>query len=148
MAICADPTGASFGLWQADQHVGWQVSDEPGATTWYELYAPDAKQARDFYTVLLGATADPMPGGLEYYVLKHGEEMLGGIMQIDPAWGNLQPQWATYFAVANADETAATIKRLGGKVMGGVDDSPFGRLAAVMDPWGAMFKIIQPPAAS
>ena len=58
----------------------------------------------------------------------------------------MHPQWAIYFSVANADETAAAIIEHGGKVMGNVDDSPFGRLAAVMDPSGAMFKIIQPPA--
>ena len=56
---------------------------------------------------LLGATADPMPGGMEYYVLRHGEQELGGIMQIDPSWGGFQPQWMIYFAVANADETVA-----------------------------------------
>jgi len=146
MATCEDPTGAAFSFWQAGQHVGSQVTDEPGSTAWYELYSPNAKAARDFYGALLGATADPMPGGLEYYVLKHGEKMLGGVMQIDPAWGDMHPMWTIYFAVANADETVAAVIRNGGKVMGNVDDSPFGRLAAVMDPSGAMFKIIQPPA--
>ncbi|KPV49238.1 hypothetical protein SE17_33765, partial [Kouleothrix aurantiaca] len=29
--------------------------------------------ARDFYSALLGASADPMPGGMEYYVLKQGD---------------------------------------------------------------------------
>ena len=145
MATCEDPTGATFSFWQAGQHVGSQVTEEPGSAAWYELYSPDAKQARDFYTALLGATADPMPGGMEYYVLKHGEQELCGIMQIDPAWGEFHPQWITYFAVANADETVATIIKHGGKVMGNIDDSPFGRLAAVMDPSGATFKIIQPP---
>jgi predicted enzyme related to lactoylglutathione lyase len=145
MATFADPTGAAFSFWQAGQHVGSQVTDEPGSPTWYELYAPNAKQARDFYMTLLGATADPMPGGLEYYVLKHGERMLGGIMQIDPKWGEFHPQWVIYFSVANADETAAMATRLGGKVMGGIDDSPFGRIAALADPSGAVFKIVQTP---
>src|SRR2546423_1584287 len=80
----------AFGFWQAGQHIGSQVTDEPGSTTWCELYTPDAKKARDFYAALLGATSEAMPGApLEYYMLKHGEKMLGGIMQIDPAWGNM-----------------------------------------------------------
>ena len=144
MVACEDPTGAGFSLWQAATHVGTQVAGEPGSAAWYELYASDAKQARDFYTTLLGASADSMSGGMEYYVLKHGEQF-GGIMQIDPTWGDLHPQWAIYFAVANADETAATIVAHGGKVLGSIDDSPFGRLAAAMDPSGAMFKILQLP---
>jgi uncharacterized protein len=146
MAICQDPTGAAFGLWQANQMLGTQVTDEPGAMTWCELYSPNAKQARDFYAPLLGATADPMPGEMEYYVLKHGEKMLGGIMQIDPAWGAMPPAWVIYFTVANADETAAVVTKNGGRIMGQVDDSPFGRLAALADPQGAVFKILQPPA--
>ena len=122
-----------------------EIVDEPGSATWYELYAPDAKQARDFYSALLGATADPMPGGLEYYVLKHGDEMLAGVMQIDPAWGDFHPNWITYFSVANTDETAAAVIKHGGRVLGSIEDTPFGRMAAVTDPFGAQFKIIQPP---
>jgi predicted enzyme related to lactoylglutathione lyase len=145
MVTCADPTGATFSFWQAGSHVGTQVTDEPGSATWYELYTSNAKQARDFYTAVLGATADPMPGGLEYYVLKHGEKMLAGIMQIDPSWGEFHPQWITYFSVASADETVALVTRHGGKQMGNIDDSPFGRIAALMDPGGAAFKIVEPP---
>jgi uncharacterized protein len=82
---------------------------------------------------------------MEYYVLKHGEQMLGGIMQIEPLWGDFHPQWNIYFEVANADETVAVVTSHGGKIMGKIDDTPFGRLAALMDPGGAVFKIIQPP---
>lgn len=145
MAICQDPTGGAFGLWQAGEHVGWQVTDEPGSTAWHELYTSDARAALEFYTALLGATADPMPGGMEYYSLKHGDAFLAGIMQIDPSWGGLPTQWVSYFAVADADEAAALIPRHGGKMMSGIDDSPFGRLAAAIDPAGASFKIIEVP---
>ncbi len=94
---------------------------------------------------LLNATGDAMEGGMEYYVLKHGQEMLGGIMQIEPSWGDMPSQWVTYFAVANADETLAAVTRHGGKALSSVDDSPFGRLAVFKDPGGATFKILQPP---
>jgi predicted enzyme related to lactoylglutathione lyase len=147
MATCEDPTGAVFSFWQAGNHVGSGVTEEPGSTAWHELYAANAQQARDFYNDILGATADPMPGGMEYYVLKHGEQELGGIMQIDPAWGAFQPQWVTYFAVANVDETVAIVTNHGGKVLGDIDNSPFGRIAALMDPSGALFKIVEPPTS-
>jgi uncharacterized protein len=145
MAVCEDPTGVAFSFWQAGSHVGSQVTEEPGSAAWYELYSPNAKQARDFYTALLGVTVDTMPGGMEYYVLKHGEQQLCGIIQIDPSWGDFHPQWITYFSVANTDETVEVIKKHGGKIMGNIDDSPFGRLAAVTGPSGAAFKIIEPP---
>jgi predicted enzyme related to lactoylglutathione lyase len=146
-ATLVDPTGATFNFWQAGQHIGSQMNDEPGAAAWYELYTPNAQQARDFYTAICGATADPMPGGPEYYVLKHGEHMLAGIMQIDPAWGAMQPAWVTYFGVANADETVEKVIANGGAIMGPIEDSPFGRMAALSDSQGAVFKIVETPTA-
>ncbi|NJN14905.1 MAG: VOC family protein [Oscillochloris sp.] len=145
-AICSDPTGGVFGLWKSKDHIGFTLSDELGATTWYELYSPNAQQARDFYAALLGAEAEPLPGDLEYYALKHGETQMAGIMQIDPAWGNMPAHWVMYFMVANADATVATVTEHGGKIMGNIDDSPFGRIAALSDPQGAIFKILEPPA--
>jgi len=146
MAVCEDPTGAAFSFWQAGTHVGAQVTEDPGSAAWYELYSSNAKQARDFYMAVLGATVDVMPGDMEYYVLKHGDQQMCGIMQIDPTWGDFHSQWVTYFSVANTDETVAVVTKLGGKVMGPVDDSPFGRIAALMDPSGAAFKVVQSPA--
>jgi predicted enzyme related to lactoylglutathione lyase len=145
MAVCTDPAGATFCFWQAGQHVGAQITEAPGAMAWHELYSPHAAQSRDFYTALLGASADAMPGGMEYYTLKHGAQMLAGIMQIDPAWGAFPPQWITYFSVANVDETVATVIAHGGKVMGGIDESPFGRIAALADSSGATFKVVEAP---
>jgi predicted enzyme related to lactoylglutathione lyase len=145
MAVCADPTGATFCFWQAGQHIGTEVTDEPGSPAWYELYAPSAQQARAFYSALLGTTAEPMPGAMEYYVLKHGATELAGIMQIDPAWGSFPPQWITYFAVADAEAAVAAVTRNGGTAMSPIDDTPFGRIAALLDPGGASFKIVETP---
>lgn len=145
MVVMEDPTGAPFSLWQAKSHLGWQVSEDPGSVAWFELYSPDAKKARDFYTELLGATADVMPGGLEYYILKHGDEMFAGIMQIQPSWGALAPQWMIYFAVDDAEKAVATAVEHGGKAMSNIDDSPFGRIAALIAPDGARFKIVEAP---
>lgn len=144
-ATLKDPTGAAFNFWQAGRHVGTELTEDAGSVAWFELYSPNAKQARDFYAALLGATADAMPGGMEYYVLNHGTQQLAGIMQIDPSWGDFQPQWITYFSVVDIDDTVARVAKHGGKVMGPIDDSPFGRLAALADPAGAHLKVIEPP---
>ena len=143
MATLTDPTGAMFSFWQAGQHIGSQVNDEPGAAAWYELYTPNAKQACDFYTATLGDTVEPVPGGMEYYTLKQGDAMQAGVMQIDPSWGAMLAQWVPYFAVANADETVAKVKSNGGQIMGTIDPSPWGRMAALADPQGAVFKIVE-----
>ncbi len=147
MAALADPTGAAFGFWQAGKHIGAQLVNAPGAVAWYELYSPDAKRARDFYTALLAATADPMPGGMEYYTLQHGDEQLAGVMQIERSWGDFKPQWMVYFGVKNVDDALDTAKANGGKAMSKVDDSPFGRFATAADPQGALFKVVEVPAS-
>jgi uncharacterized protein len=147
MAVLEDPTGAPFGFWQADEHIGSQVNDEPGGAAWYELSSPNAPQARDFYCALLGATAEPMPDGPEYYVFKRGEEPLCAVMQTEPAWGAFPPQWITYFGVTDADATVAVVTARGGKVLSAIESSPFGRMAALADPTGAQFKIVEVPAS-
>jgi uncharacterized protein len=147
LATLADPTGAPFSLWQADSHTGFQVSDEPNTPAWFELYTHDLAASTAFFTALLNATSTPMPGGMQYNSLQHGESQLIGIMQIEPSWGAMAPNWAVYFAVADTDATVANILALGGKQFGPIDDSPFGRLAAVADAAGATFKIIKLPTA-
>jgi hypothetical protein len=148
MAVLVDPGGAVFCFWQAGSHIGAQMTDEPGSAAWYELYAADAKQSRDFYAALLNATVKVMPGDLEYYSLKHGDDMLAGVMQIDPAWGGLPPHWAVYFLVEDVEQAVATVTSNGGKALSGIDDSPWGRFVTLQDPFGATFKVIEEPQAS
>ena len=37
LAMIADPGGAAVGVWEAAEHIGARVVDEPGAMTWYEV---------------------------------------------------------------------------------------------------------------
>ncbi len=36
MATLVDPGGAAFSFWQAGQHIGAEVTDEPGSAAWHE----------------------------------------------------------------------------------------------------------------
>jgi predicted enzyme related to lactoylglutathione lyase len=47
-----------------------------------------------------------------------------------------------YFAVDNCDDAVATATKLGGILRFGPMDSPFGRFAALSDPQGASFSVI------
>jgi predicted enzyme related to lactoylglutathione lyase len=51
--------------------------------------------------------------------------------------------WQVYFAVADADATAAKITELGGSILAQPFDTPAGRIAAAADPQGAAFSIIK-----
>jgi predicted enzyme related to lactoylglutathione lyase len=52
-------------------------------------------------------------------------------------------QWSTYIAVEALDETLARAAELGGTVVHGPMDSPFGPFAGILDPGGATFTAIQ-----
>ena len=54
MAFVADPTGAVVGLWQANQHIGATLVNEPGALIWNELITDKPESALAFYEAVLG----------------------------------------------------------------------------------------------
>ncbi|HQV70663.1 MAG TPA: VOC family protein [Thermoflexales bacterium] len=144
LAMLTDPTGASFGLWQAGKHIGARLTDEPGTMTWHEMYSHDAKKAVAFYTKMLNAISNPVPGGMEYYMLQHGEARIAGIMQMTLDMGKIPSMWSNYWVVKNADTAAKLTVDNGGQLMGEILDIPFGRMAMLFDPQGALFKVLQP----
>lgn len=144
MAICMDPTGAAFGFWQADQHIGSGAANEHGAMTWCEVNTRDSDTARDFYTQLLNATAHKMDE-MTYYTLHHGDDALAGILQMDENWEGIPPHWMAYFAVDNTDAAVERATAAGGQVRVKPFDMPYGRMAVLSDPAGATFSIVQLP---
>jgi predicted enzyme related to lactoylglutathione lyase len=52
--------------------------------------------------------------------------------------------WGVYFVVSDVDATVAKATELGGSVFLPAFDSPQGRLAGIVDPFGAMFSVINP----
>ena len=144
MAMCLDPTGAKFGFWQAKQHSGAQLVNEPGATTWHEVYTRDAAKARDFYARVLNLEPKRMEGeGMEYWTLHRGPDAVAGLMQLTDRQPKDEPShWNVYFAVEDADAAVKKLEKLGGRVFQPPFDTPFGRMSAVADPFGAGFCII------
>lgn len=142
MATVKDPTGAVFSLWQANKHKGADVVDEPNAFCWYELNTRDTEKAKQFYSNLLGWQPSGSP---EYTEWKQGDRSLGGMMAIQPDWGQVPPAWTNYVMVENADDTASKAKSLGGQAIVEPSDIPnMGRFAVLQDPQGAVFAVYQP----
>ena len=54
MAICQDPQGALFAIWQAKMHIGARIKGETGAMIWNELLTTDRTAAIDFYVAAMG----------------------------------------------------------------------------------------------
>jgi uncharacterized protein len=142
MAFVMDPGGAGVALWQANQHIGATLVNEPGTVTWNELVTSD-HSATKFYEQVLGMTTSTMDMGQgEYTLFNVGGQMVGG--STPPQMEGVPNHWYVYFAVEDADATAAKAKALGGAVLAEPFDTPVGRMAAVRDPQGATFSIIKP----
>lgn len=149
MAIAQEPTGGVFGMWQAGQHRGFQVRDEPGSFAWTELNTRDLARSQAFFEAVFGHRAEKLPGHetMEYRTLHIGEATAGGLMQMNEQWpAELPPHWMIYFAVADADAAVDKVKSLGGALHVPPFDTPYGRIAVVSDPQKAIFSVVQLPA--
>ena len=142
MSFVIDPAGAPVALWQANQHIGATLVNEPGAISWNELVTTDPGVTK-FYSDVVGLTAETMDMGQgPYTVFKAGEAMVGGSMA--PQMPGVPNHWHVYFGTDDADATAAKATELGGKVIVPPFDTSVGRMAVLSDPQGAVFSIIKP----
>jgi predicted enzyme related to lactoylglutathione lyase len=150
MAVLRDPAGAFVSVWEAKKHIGAKRLNEPGSLCWTELATTDSAAAERFYKELFGWTLKKgvAPPG-EYTEVFNRGEAIGGMMRIQPDWGNVPPHWLPYFAVVDCDASAARAKRHGGRLRVPPTDIPgVGRFAVVQDPQGAAFAIIALRAAA
>lgn len=145
MAFFGDATGAAIGVWQPREMRGYELVAEPGAAAWHELHAKDYDAAVTFYRNVFGWDTDVMSDTPEfrYTTLGAGDTAKAGIMDASaylPA--DVPSNWQIYFAVEDADASIEKAVSLGAALIDGPDDSPFGRLATLADPTGALFKIV------
>ncbi len=143
MAFVLDPAGAGVALWQAHQHIGATLVNEPGTVVWNELVTTDPGVVT-FYADVLGLTTstEDMGAGNMYTVFQAGGTMVGGTTA--PQMPGVPNHWHVNFAVAGADAAAAKAAELGGAVIVEPFDIPVGRIAVISDPQGAVFSIMQP----
>lgn len=145
MAIVADPGGAPVAFWQAGGLAGAGVVNEPGSVCWNELTTRAVPESLDFYRAVLGLDGVHTPSGdMDYYELRVGGRGVGGLMpMVGEMWPDEMPNhWMVYFAVADADATAARCTELGGTVPVPPMDIPPGRFAVLTDPQGGHFSIL------
>lgn len=149
MTVVADPAGAVFGVWQAKEHIGARLVNEPDTLLWNELVVRDMDAALEFYGKLFGYTTHELDVGASgdpaYRELQLNGRSIGGALQITDDWpAEVPSHWMPYFAVEDTDATAAKATELGGNVNAPPTDIPPGRLAVLSDPGGAHFSILKP----
>jgi len=149
MAVFMDPEGAAFAVWQAKDHIGSELVNEPNSLAWNELRTRDPDGAKAFYSGLFGWEPMAFPDMEGYTIWTVGgsapENGKGGMIDMEtiPMPAEVPPHWDVNFAVADADATAARCAELGGTVIVPPMDIPVGRMAGLQDPSGAMFTVIK-----
>jgi len=162
-AVCVDPAGVEFRLWQARRRLGAQVVNVPGGWNFSDLHAADPGQSSAFYADVFGWAFDDLgfatmirrPGygdHLEATIdpeIRTRQQGVGAPPGFEDAVGWLAragegepPHWHVSFTVADRDAAAASAERLGGAVLGR-EDNEWTRTALVRDPQGAQFTLSQ-----
>jgi uncharacterized protein len=149
LAMVADPGGAAVGVWQADQHIGAGVVDEPGAMTWWEVNTRGFEENKRFYGQVFGWTAEPLDApDVNYVTWKLDGRTVGGMLEMNEQWEGIASHWMTYFAVTDTDQAATRATDLGGAVGAPPFDTAFGRIAVLSDPAGGHFSVVTPTRAA
>ena len=112
MAMCQDPQGSFFAIWQPKEHIGAGIKGETGAIVWNELMTTDRAAATEFYRATLGLEQFQVPEStMDYTMLKAGETEVAGVMQITLDMGEFPPYWGVYFGVDNVDTSVEQANR-------------------------------------
>jgi hypothetical protein len=162
MAVCTDPEGAAFCVWQAKEHKGARIVNEPGSLNFNGLNTRDAEGAKAFYGSVFGwetlALGDAemwrLPGygdfleqsdpGLRKRMAESGapdgfEDVVATLNPIADDQPDVPAHWSVTFAVDDADATAERAAALGGRVVVPPFDAPWVRMTVIADPQGATF---------
>ncbi|WP_369241742.1 VOC family protein [Streptomyces sp. R21] len=144
MLLALDPGGVAFGVWQAGVHEGFEAQGVPGAYSWAEIYTREPEKADAFFPAVFGYSAKQMEDdAIDYRMYNLGEDTVLGRMKLTGDFPPEVPPYVNvYFAVEDCDAAVAKATDRGAVVRFGPMDSPFGRFAALSDPQGAAFSVI------
>lgn len=119
----------------------------PGTMAWLDLSVADAAAARDFYTRVVGWTAEavPMDGYEDYSMLDADGATAAGLCYARGENAGLPPVWIPYFAVTDLDAAIGAATAAGGTVVAGPQRDGDAGYAVLRDPAGATFAVFQAP---
>jgi len=144
MAVCQDPVGATFAVWQPKAHHGMGIEGVPGTLCWADLMAPDPAAAAKFYQAVFGWQAEPGKDNSGYLHIKNGNQYIGGIPPAEHRNPNAPPHWLPYLMVESCDASTAKAREAGAKVyVAPMSIEGVGRWSVVADPQGAVFALFE-----
>ena len=148
LAFAMDPSGARYGIWQAGDHKGAGVYNEPGALVWNELMTRDYEGAKTFYRNVFGFTFAEIGEGFAYSTVKRASdgEVVAGLGELDASGPAEVPRsWVVSFMAQDCDESATKAVKLGATIVRAPFDTRFGRMTSLTGTQGEAFCLIEAP---
>lgn len=145
MLLAKDAGGAVFGVWRAGTHEGFDTTDVPGAYCWAEVFSREPARSDAFFPAVFPYRLKRVEDDTMDYTLftLDGEEPVLGRMVMGEEFPAGVPSYlAVYFGVEDCDAAVAKATERGAALHFGPMDTPFGRFAALGDPQGAAFSVI------
>ncbi|MFF2200231.1 VOC family protein [Streptomyces sp. NPDC058145] len=144
MCLAREPSGAVFGVWQAGSHEGFDATAVPGAYCWAEAFTRDPDRTDAFLTAVFPYRAKRIADdAIDFRMFDIGEETVLGRMRMTDDFPPEVPSYINvYWTVDDCDAAVARATKLGAVLHFGPMTSPFGRFAALSDPQGANFSVI------
>ncbi|MFE7414002.1 VOC family protein [Streptomyces laurentii] len=144
MCLATDPAGVAFGVWQAGSHEGFELRGEPGGYAWAEVFTREPAKSDAFFTAVFGYGSKKVKDGqMDFRVFETASGPVLGRMVMGSEFPPEVPSYVQiFFAVDNCDKAVEAAQRAGGRAVFGPQDSPFGRFAAILDPEGAAFAVL------
>jgi predicted enzyme related to lactoylglutathione lyase len=127
---------------------GMTFTSEPlvGKVIWRDLITEDIDAARRFYGGLFGWEFEESKGadGRRYVLARHGNVYVSGIVPVaSPGDGMRLSRWLPYVSVADVDAAVARSASAGAAVAVAARNVNLGRVAAIVDPEGAVLGFAQ-----
>ena len=168
MAVCADPLGGVFGVWQAAENRGVQLVNVDGSWNFTGLHTADPAAADAFYRAVFGWELESLgpegsgaptfwkQPGYGAFLADHDPEIkawqesgqhLGGfsdsVTWLEPDEAASPAWWEVTFGVDDADAAFARALELGATAKVPLFDTPYTRQGTVVDPQGAALVLSQ-----
>ncbi|MFF8918122.1 VOC family protein [Streptomyces sp. NPDC015032] len=144
MLLARDPSGVVFGVWQAGTHEGFEAQRVPGAYCWAEVFTREPEKSDAFFSAVFPYTMVKMEDArVDFRMFNLGDQTVLGRMKMgDDFPSEVPPHMNVYFTVADCDAAVAKATERGAILRFGPLTIPFGRFAALTDPQGAAFSVI------
>jgi predicted enzyme related to lactoylglutathione lyase len=131
-------------VWQAGTHEGFEAKAEPGAYCWAEIFTREPAKSDAFFPAVFPYSVKRLEDdAIDFNLYNLGDEAVLGRMKMTEEFPPEVPSYINvYFTVDDCDAAVAKATERGGVLRFGPMDTPFGRFAALSDPQGASFSVI------